>query len=126
MAPFTLDSLAEAYFRHQCSGYPDSPDYAVVEEVDAICRVAPNIGWLVARELCLRAPSDNARGYVAAGPVEALLRHYGDELADAMRSDALRSPEVQAVLGRVLFRNPSKKMQELLSNWIEFLPGDPE
>lgn len=64
-----------------------------------ITKAAPEIAWEIVTELIDRAPSDDALGYFAAGPLEDLLSDHGPALIERVEQRAHENPKfLRAVL----------------------------
>ncbi len=70
-----LETLADVYLRHH--DFRNDDDFWAWQEVSNLVRTDSNRGW-ENRLLLLKTVSDNALGYVAAGPLEDLIDDYGD------------------------------------------------
>jgi hypothetical protein len=57
--------------------------------------------WQVILAVLDRTPSDIVLGNLAAGPLEDLVKHVGDQFVDRIELDARRSPAFRTLLGGV-------------------------
>ena len=94
-----LTTLAEMYLRqHETKS---DEDFWAWEEVDAIVRSGDlDLAWQVTLIL-LRKASDNALGYVAAGPLEDLIDGYGDKALDLVEEACDGDTRLQFALSGV-------------------------
>src|SRR5215831_14688981 len=81
---FDLNTLAEAYLRNH-AGRRDEDSWAV-EKVDEIIRCGDlDKAWNITL-LLLQKATDEALGYVAAGPLEDIIDGYGDKALDRVEA----------------------------------------
>lgn len=71
------ENLIESFLRHQ-PGVSDE-EFDSIDELDEIVKNDPVEALKIVQELLRRAASDDARSYIAAGPLENLVRHSSDE-----------------------------------------------
>jgi Family of unknown function (DUF6869) len=91
------EQLLSTFLLHR-PGTTDGPGFAAVEDLDELVRVEPLHALAIVRELIGRSPSAAFRSYVAAGPLEDLVRYHGETVltfieqsypGDALFEDAL-------------------------------------
>jgi hypothetical protein len=72
-------------------------------------------------ELIRTATNDRDVGAVGAGPLEDLLHEHGDELVDAIETEARRSPPFASALASVWLERHAvtPATEERLSRWIK-------
>jgi hypothetical protein len=80
----------------------------------------PIEGWSIVRELIEAAASEDELDYVAAGPLEDLLRLHGSVIASVIRRDAQQSQHVRDALSCVLLdpAPPPKWMPNSASGFL--------
>lgn len=111
--------LVDRYFEH-VRGTTGDDAFDVVEEVDELARADPMTAWKVVRALVDAAPSDDALSYIAAGPLEILLRMHGETVVSRIRHDAERNERVAEALRHVLVSEQelSARVRAELSRWL--------
>jgi hypothetical protein len=92
--------------------------YESVETVDEIVSADPIGGWQMVTKLIAAASSEDELGYVAAGPLEDLLRLHGSTVAAAIRQEALKSQRVRDALGCVLLHPLPPEVDASLGEWV--------
>lgn len=75
-----INWIADSYLRHHA--HRREEDAWAWPEVGRIVRADLTRGWEITRLLLNKADSDEALGYVAAGPLEDLVDGYGDAALD--------------------------------------------
>jgi hypothetical protein len=78
------------------------------ERVEELVRERPSEGWALTYELLRAAPDDAALMYVAAGPLEDLLKEHGEHVIDDVITAARRDAKVRRALGGVWGRSRMK------------------
>ena len=92
--------------------------YDLVESVDEIVRTDPVRGWEIVNNLIHAASSEEDLGYVAAGPLEDLLRLHGAGIASIIRESAIRNQRVRDALGCVLLDPIPETVFADLGPWL--------
>lgn len=98
--------IAEAYLRY--FGGKQQADRWALETVDAMVTDDPDQAWDLACVLVDMASSDEALAYVAAGPLEELLKKHGPAVIDRVEDMSRGNDRLRLALSGV---------------WIS--PGDP-
>jgi hypothetical protein len=93
------EELAATYLRHY--SLRRQQDWWAWEEVDSLVRLSPSEAWEVTRILVNTAPSDEAIAYVAAGPLEDLLKKHGPLIIDCIENECQRNERLQLALSGV-------------------------
>ncbi|HEY0702487.1 MAG TPA: hypothetical protein VGD60_06950 [Candidatus Acidoferrales bacterium] len=70
-------------------------------EVDDLVRRDPQNGWEVTRILVNRSTSEEALGFVAAGPLEDLLKKHGSALIDRIEDECRENDRLRVALSGV-------------------------
>ena len=87
---YSNNELVNAYFKDWLNDHNGVDNWAV-DEVFNLTQQDPMKFWEVTRLLIAAAPTEAALAYVAAGPLEELLREHGltlfDDIADEARKD---------------------------------------
>ena len=96
------ESLANTYFRY--FELKKEEDQWAWSEVEDLVRRDPENGWEITRVLINKAPSDEALGFVAAGPLEDLLRKHGPAVIDRVEKESQESARFQTALSGVWIR----------------------
>ena len=73
-------------------------------EVDDLVRHDPDRGWRITCLLVNKANSDEAVGFVAAGPLEDLLRKHGPAVIDRIEQASQQNVRLQTALSGVWIR----------------------
>ena len=98
---------------------PSDPElYDRVETVDEIVKTDPIEGWCIVRDLIEAAASEDELGYVAAGPLEDLLRLHGPLIASVIRRDAQHKQRVRDALSCVLLDPVPSEVESELGEWL--------
>jgi len=97
--PATDDFLADAYLKHYETG-DDSLAWAFSTVNGIILRDAER-GWAITLALIANACTDNALGYVAAGPLEEMLEVHGNTIIDRVEDLARSEPKFRRALSFV-------------------------
>lgn len=90
------DDVVEAYFRHY--GEKRDDDRWAWEWVHDLVGRDPDEGWALILALVDKAPSDAALAYVAAGPLEDLLKKHGQVVIDRVDAESRKSNRLQLAL----------------------------
>ena len=93
------EGIAKAYLRY-FEGKLESDRWSV-EEVDAAVARDPDEGWELTRVLVGMAGSDEALAYVAAGPLEDLLRRHGPAVIGRVEDESRRNDQLRLALSGV-------------------------
>jgi len=103
--------------------YAKSRDEALFwawSQVHEFCRKDPNVGLAVTRLLVDSAASDEELAYVAAGPLEDLVRGHGTRLERDFEQALRDSPRMRLAMTGVWVSDPEAVM--LLRRWRERFP----
>jgi hypothetical protein len=76
----------------------EDPDFWAWEYVDALWRYGDRAVLELLVDLAESAPDDGALGYLGAGPVEDLVRLFGEERIDGIEAAARQSPSFKRAL----------------------------
>jgi hypothetical protein len=94
-----LNLIADTYLRHHATKCDE--DWWAWEEVEAIVRSGDlDVAWQVTA-LLLRKASDDALGYVAAGPLEDIIEGYGHKALDLVEEACDSNERLQFALSGV-------------------------
>lgn len=114
-----LASLVVAYLAYARSR--DEKLFWAWSEVDEHCRKKPYIGLAVTRLLVESAASDEELAYVAAGPLEDLVKGHGAHLEQELERALRESPRMRLAITGVCVSEPQARA--LLSSWLERFPS---
>jgi hypothetical protein len=78
----TEEVFATKYLRHCVSRLGE--DFCAFEEMDRLVRENPQVAWAVTKLAVEQAPTDKVLAYIAAGPLEDLLKRNGPEIIDEL------------------------------------------
>lgn len=92
-------ALAEAYLRHHDTKDPQL-DWAFDEVLDIFDSDLER-AWRLTLVLIEKASNPAALSYVAAGPLEDLLKHFGVAVIERVEEAARRDPKFRLALGDV-------------------------
>lgn len=119
-----MDRLASDWFDHHrwiVDDFPDLPGAdersdRVREAIDEKVYADPERVWPIILELIERVPDDHALGYIAAGPLEDLMRFHSARFRDRCAALARTNPRFREALRGVWGweRMPKKTRQLLL------------
>ncbi|MGH9545807.1 MAG: DUF6869 domain-containing protein [Terriglobales bacterium] len=76
-------------------------DFWAWEQVDALVRNDPDQAWEMVRNLIEHTTSDEALAYVAAGPLEDLLKKYGPIFIDRTEVESRKSIRFRLALSGI-------------------------
>ena len=93
------EQLASTYLRYHTLKRDE--DFWAFEAVDNLVRVNPSEAWEVTRILVSTASSDEALAYVAAGPLEDLLKKHGTAVIDRIENESTTNERLQLALSGV-------------------------
>jgi hypothetical protein len=105
MTEWNVSTLAGTYLRHHAQHREE--DFWAWQEVDRIVRADLTRGWELTRLLLNKADSDQALGYVAAGPLEDLVDGYGDAALDVIEHACDGDPRLQLALSGIWLERDS-------------------
>ena len=91
-----IRELAEVYLRYFQS--KRQQDQWSVKEVDTLVGQSPEAGWELTKALVGQSRSDAELAYIAAGPLEDLLRKHGPALIDTIANQAQNNERLQLAL----------------------------
>jgi hypothetical protein len=95
----TREGLIAAYLALREKSGPEHEElFWAHEAVDDVVRNSPSEGWALTRELIEAAVDDPALMYVAAGPLEDLLKKHGEHIIDDVITAARRDAKVRRAL----------------------------
>ena len=94
-----LDTLADVYLRN--GRFRKNQDFWAWETVSNLVRTDVSHGWEITLLLLKKADSDEALGYVAAGPLEDLIDGYGNAALDVIEIACDADPRLQLALSGV-------------------------
>lgn len=109
-AEMDAQSLATTYLRHFET--KNEQDWWSVVEVDRLVRDDPYSGSEVTRTLVNEAKSDEALAYVAAGPLEDLLKKHGPVVIDLVEGESRNNDRLQLALSGVWGINPGNPIYD--------------
>jgi hypothetical protein len=89
-------TLADAYLRQLETNNPDL--FWAFEEVLEICDSDPERAWQLTLTLIAKASNPKSLSYVAAGPLEDLLKNHGSVVIDRVEIAARRDPKFRLAL----------------------------
>lgn len=116
MRDYDLDTLTDTYLRHQATKRDE--DFWAFEEVDTIVRDGDlDRVWELTLLLLKKAMTDEALGYVAAGPLEDMIRRYGDQALDRVEQACEGDSRIQLALSGVWLPSHSRVLQR----WQDFM-----
>lgn len=113
----TLEDLATAYLRNWRDNSED--DFWAHGEVLRLSGEDPDICWDVLLELVRLADSKRTLCYIAAGPLERLLKEYGTRFIHASREQALNNPKFLYALCNVWLKKEDEAYTPMLSIFEE-------
>jgi hypothetical protein len=91
--------VVRCYLRQWRTGRED--DFWAWEEVEAQVRDTPRRGWALVRQLIAACRSDAALMYIAAGPLENLIKWHGYRLGPKIARAAHDDEKVQRALAGI-------------------------
>ena len=80
------DRLIAAYLHSYRTGRCE--DAWAEDEIARLVRTRPAMAWPIVRQLVHDAPDDSTRFYVAAGPLEDIVKEFGNELWNEIECEA--------------------------------------
>jgi len=111
-----LDLLIAAYFRNYQTRFKEEPWAS--DEVQRLVRERPAEAWPIVRRLVAEAPDDHARFYVAAGPLEDLVKNYGNELWDEIEREGRQNRRFLETLSGIYL---NESYGSVYSRWHELM-----
>src|SRR5215470_2641492 len=97
---FDLNTLADTYLRNNATRGDE--DFWAFEVVNQIIRSGDlDKAWNITLLLLRKAQTDEALGYVAAGPLEDIIDGYGDRVLDRVEEVCDKDPRLQFALSGV-------------------------
>lgn len=93
------EELATAYLQYFETKQED--DRWAWSDVDELVRRKPDQGWEVVRLLVNKAASDEALAFVAAGPLEDLLKKHGLAVMDQIEDECRENDRLRLALSGV-------------------------
>lgn len=97
------DEIADAYFRYFEA--KANADFWACERVREMVGRDPDDGWRITCILINKAPSNEALAYVAAGPLEDLLKKHGLAVIDPIEEEARQNDRLRLALSGVWLRH---------------------
>jgi hypothetical protein len=105
-----LNTLAETYLRNHAARRDE--DHLALEEVNQIIRSGDlDKAWNITLLLLRKAKTDEALGYVAAGPLEDIIDGYGDRALDRVEAEFDKDRRLQFALSGVWLSPHSSVLQ---------------
>jgi hypothetical protein len=115
MTEFRTDSrsaeLAREYLRQYAAGNPPDGDWAAWDEINRRVREAPDDAWPVLLNLIIQAQDDAALAYIAAGPLEDLLKHHCADVIERVEHQARTDARFRQCLAGVWVKVADKKLE---------------
>jgi len=106
---FDLNTLADTYLHHHATRRDE--DFWAFGEISQIVRSGDlDKAWNITL-LLLRKATDEALGYIAAGPLEDIIDGYGDEALDRLEEVFDKDPRLQFALSGVWLLPDSPVLQ---------------
>ncbi|MCU1310799.1 MAG: hypothetical protein JWO20_1924 [Candidatus Angelobacter sp.] len=93
------EQIVDAYFRYHQKH--DKADEWAWEKVDDLVRADPDEGWRITFMLVNKAETDEALAYVAAGPLEDLLKNHGLTVIDRIEEESRKNARLHLALSGV-------------------------
>ena len=107
---FDLNTLADTYLRQYAAKRDE--DFWAWQEVDRIVRNGDlGLAWEITLLLLKKAPTDDALGYVAAGPLEDVVDGYGDQALDRVEEACDKDSRLQFALSGIWLLPDSPVLQ---------------
>ena len=107
---FDLNTLADTYLR-QCATKRDE-DFWAWQEVERLVRSGDlGVAWGITLLLLRKAQTDDALGYVAAGPLEDIVDGYGDQALDRLEEACDKDSRLQFALSGIWLLPDSPVLQ---------------
>jgi hypothetical protein len=107
---FDLNTLADTYL-HQYATKRDE-DFWACQEVNRILRSGDlDLAWEITLLLLRKAQTDDALGYVAAGPLEDIVDGYGDQALDRVEEACDKDSRLQFALSGIWLLPDSPVLQ---------------
>jgi len=106
--------LAREYLRHYAAGNPQDGDWTAWDEINKRVREAPEEAWPVVLHLVSQAEDDAALAYVAAGPLEDLLKHHCPDVIERVERQARTDSRFRHCLAGVWVTLSDKKLEARL------------
>ena len=118
--------LVDAYLPHARECFRDGDTdrhFDAWEQVDAMVRDRPEEGWLLIRQLIERAADEQMLAYIAAGPLEDLIKWHGPQFIDRIEPQALIDPKFRRALRGVW---PSEGPEnDVVRRWLALVKDEP-
>jgi hypothetical protein len=107
---FDLNTLADTYLRQYAAKREE--DFWAWQEVDRIVGNGDlGLAWEITLLLLKKAPTDEALGYVAAGPLEDVVDGYGDRALDLVEEACDKDSRLQFALSGIWLLPDSPVLQ---------------
>jgi hypothetical protein len=106
---FDLNTLADTYLRYHATKREE--DFWAFDEVNRIIRSGLDSAWEITLLLLRRAETDEALGYVAAGPLEDIVDGYGDRALDRLEQASEADSRLQFALSGIWLLPESPVLQ---------------
>lgn len=113
-----IEDAVDRFFLHNPADGITGPNYDAVETIDELTRSDPDAAWPVIEMLIERAPTEEALAYLAAGPLENLLRKHGRVVATKIRAAAEQNAGVRAALSHVWLLPSNDEVHQQLGEWL--------
>jgi hypothetical protein len=103
------DEIAEAYLRYFAA--KRNEDAWAFKQVDEMVGRDPDGGWSITLLLVNQASSNEELAYVAAGPLENLLKKHGLAVMDRIEEEACRNDRLRLALSGIWLRHDDPMRQ---------------
>lgn len=117
------DELIRAYFRNRYNNNADD-DFWAWETVEDILQFSPLEGWGLVLTLLASASSNGELAYLAAGPLESLLRWNGFLVKDLVYEEASRNKVLRYALAGVWLDEEGDSFYSELTKLIDIYKLD--
>jgi len=107
---FDLNTLADTYLRQYATKRDE--DFWALQEVDHILRGGDlGLAWEITVLLLRKSQTDDALGYVVAGPLEDVVDGYGDQALDRVEEACDKDSRLQFALSGIWLSPDSPVLQ---------------
>lgn len=112
--------IVKAFFENW-KAHGKTDDYSWADElVDDIVAADPVEGWLLTLELIAAAPCKRSLAYVAAGPLENLLKYHACNVRDLLLSNIADNKRLQFAVACTWMDEDDEIYPEILSISMQF------
>jgi hypothetical protein len=105
-----LEVITDAYLRYQAKR--DRSDQWAWDAVESLINRDPDEAWKISCMLVNKASSDEALAFVAAGPLEDLLKKHGSKVIERVEAESTSNPRLQLALSGVWGIEPADPIFE--------------